>query len=144
VNFTRACSTARRTARRYTSIAPHFIRRPAGNARHRFHRGASVLDVIDEDERIAHRMASPWMQRKSIARLTWTRRLDHMQQHTGQHLLSAVFIEQFGIETISFHLGQEISTLDLETPAVDMAKVIARGAPGQRSRGGESPHPRYL
>ncbi len=35
----------------------------------------------------------------------WTRRFDHMQQHTGQHLLSAVFEELFGIWTVSFHMG---------------------------------------
>jgi alanyl-tRNA synthetase len=41
-----------------------------------------------------------------------------MQQHTGQHLLSAAFIELFGFQTVSFHLGREISTIDLDTPAV--------------------------
>jgi alanyl-tRNA synthetase len=87
--------------------------------------GRAVVDVIDDGERIAHRMASPVDAAEVDCRIDWTRRLDHMQQHTGQHLLSAVFIEQFGIETISFHLGQEISTIDLETPAVEMAKVVA-------------------
>jgi len=87
--------------------------------------GGAVVDVIDEGERIAHRMASPVDMTEVDCRIEWPRRLDHMQQHTGQHLLSAVFIEQFGIETISFHLGQEISTIDLETPAIEMTKVIA-------------------
>ncbi len=87
--------------------------------------GAVVVDVIDEGERIAHRTASPVDAAEVDCQIDWTRRLDHMQQHTGQHLLSAVFIEQFAIETMSFHLGQEISTIDLETPAVDMAKVVA-------------------
>jgi alanyl-tRNA synthetase len=41
-----------------------------------------------------------------------------MQQHTAQHLLSAAFIELFGFQTVSFHLGKEISTIDLGTPAV--------------------------
>jgi len=36
-----------------------------------------------------------------------------MQQHTGQHLLSAIFQERFGRPTVSFHLGSEISTIDL-------------------------------
>ena len=87
--------------------------------------GTAVVDVIDEGERIAHRTAAPVDTAQVECRIDSSRRLDHMQQHTGQHLLSAVFVEQFGIETISFHLGQEISTIDLETPAVDMAKVIA-------------------
>ena len=87
--------------------------------------GTAVVDVIDEGERIAHRLASPVDTVEVDCRVDWSRRFDHMQQHSGQHLLSAVFIEQFGIETCSFHLGEEISTLDLETPAVDMEKVVA-------------------
>jgi alanyl-tRNA synthetase len=87
--------------------------------------GTAVLDVVDEGERVAHRTATPVDATDVECRIDWPRRLDHMQQHTGQHLLSAVFIEQFGIETISFHLGQEVSTLDLEVPALDVAKVIA-------------------
>ncbi len=87
--------------------------------------GTAVLDVVDEGERVAHRTATPVDATDVECRIDWPRRLDHMQQHTGQHLLSAVFIEQFGIETISFHLGQEVSTLDLEVPALDVVKVIA-------------------
>ncbi len=87
--------------------------------------GTAVVDVIDEGERIAHRTASPVDSTGADCLIDWPRRLDHMQQHSGQHLLSAVFIEQFGIETCSFHLGEEISTLDLETPLVDLEKVIA-------------------
>ena len=87
--------------------------------------GTAVLDVVDEGERVAHRTASPVDTAEVECCIDWARRLDHMQQHSGQHLLSAVFIEQFGIETVSFHLGQEISTIDLEVPAVDMEKVTA-------------------
>jgi len=50
--------------------------------------------------------------------IDWPRRMDHMQQHTAQHLLSAAFIELFGFETVSFHLGKEISTIDLRAPSV--------------------------
>jgi len=45
----------------------------------------------------------------------WQRRYDHMQQHTGQHLLSAVFIELFQFPTLSFHLGSDVSTIELGT-----------------------------
>jgi alanyl-tRNA synthetase len=45
--------------------------------------------------------------------VNWPRRFDHMQQHTGQHLLSAMFQERFGLRTVSFHLGEEICTIDL-------------------------------
>ena len=50
-----------------------------------------------------------WMHRSQQQRwpgiIDWERRYDHMQQHTGQHLLSAVLEELFKIRTVSFHLG---------------------------------------
>jgi alanyl-tRNA synthetase len=47
-----------------------------------------------------------------------------MQQHSGQHLLSAVFVERFRISTVSFHLGQEVSTIDLDTATLEPARVV--------------------
>ncbi len=46
--------------------------------------------------------------------IDWRRRFDHMQQHTGQHVLSAAFVHGLRAPTVSFHLGQETSTIDLE------------------------------
>lgn len=46
------------------------------------------------------------------------RRRDHMQQHTGQHLLSAAFVRLLGANTVSFHLGEEISTIDLDVQSL--------------------------
>jgi alanyl-tRNA synthetase len=46
-------------------------------------------------------------------RIDWERRFDHMQQHTGQHLLSAVFLRELHLPTVSFHLGESASTIDL-------------------------------
>jgi alanyl-tRNA synthetase len=48
----------------------------------------------------------------------WARRFDHMQQHTGQHVLSAAFVRLFRFETVGFHLGTETSTIDLAAPRV--------------------------
>jgi alanyl-tRNA synthetase len=76
--------------------------------------GIPVLDVADEGERIAHRLAAPLSAADVDCSVDWKRRFDHMQQHTGQHLLSAVFEELLGLRTVSFHLGQESSTIDLE------------------------------
>src|ERR1700761_3172517 len=52
------------------------------------------------------------------AEIDWDRRLDHMQQHSGQHLLSAVFSRELNAPTVSFHLGESSSTIDLATPPV--------------------------
>lgn len=74
-----------------------------------------VLDVIDrEDGTIAHVTASPLAVGTRVrGAIDWARRLDHMQQHTGQHILSAAFDQLFGVRTVSFHMGAEVSTIDL-------------------------------
>ena len=51
-------------------------------------------------------------------KLDWKRRFDHMQQHTGQHILTAAFVELFGYQTVSFHLGSELVAIDLNTTEV--------------------------
>jgi alanyl-tRNA synthetase len=86
--------------------------------------GVSVREVVDEGGRIAHAMAGPLSAGPVECAIEWGRRFDHMQQHTGQHLLSAVFEEQFHLRTVSFHLGEESSTIDLEGGAVD-ARIAA-------------------
>ena len=73
---------------------------------------ARVLDVADEGDEIVHVVDRP-VQGDVTGRIDWKRRFDHMQQHTGQHLLSAVLHEKFSLPTVSFHLGEEISTVDL-------------------------------
>ncbi len=76
--------------------------------------GVPVVDVVDEEDRIAHRVAAPLHTGPVDCAIDWDRRFDHMQQHSGQHALSAVFEELFGLRTVSFHLGAESSTIDLE------------------------------
>jgi alanyl-tRNA synthetase len=89
--------------------------------------GAQVADVVDEDERIAHVLAAP-LSDHAIGdavrgEIDWRRRFDHMQQHTGQHLLSAVFATLFGYETASVHFGADRSSLDLDVGAIDAAQL---------------------
>jgi alanyl-tRNA synthetase len=79
--------------------------------------GVAVRDVVDEtmgeEDRIAHILESPIAVGPVHARLDWTRRFDHMQQHTGQHLLSAVLAGMYQIPTLSFHMGSEVSTIEI-------------------------------
>jgi alanyl-tRNA synthetase len=77
--------------------------------------GIEVKDVVDEGDRIAHVLASPLSANRATGRIDWPRRFDHMQQHTGQHLLSAVLANLFGHQTTAVHFGKESSTLDLDT-----------------------------
>ncbi len=79
---------------------------------------ALVLEVVDEGTRIAHLLDRPLTATRVRGEVDWARRFDHMQQHTGQHLLSAVFADLFGWATTSVHFGPEVSTLDLATGAV--------------------------
>src|SRR2546423_1718114 len=77
---------------------------------------ANVLDVLDEGEEIIH-IADQCLKPGAVRGcIEWARRFDHMQQHTGQHLLSAMFQERYGRPTVSFHLGAEICTIDLHGP----------------------------
>jgi alanyl-tRNA synthetase len=78
--------------------------------------GGNVLDVRDEGDEIVHIVDRCMEKRQVDCCLDWPRRFDHMQQHTGQHLLSAMFLERFGLQTVSFHLGAELSTIDLRGP----------------------------
>jgi alanyl-tRNA synthetase len=88
---------------------------------------ARVVDVVDEKERIAHVLEKPARFSPSDelrARIDWPRRYDHMQQHTGQHLLSAVFEELFGHKTVSVHFGDESSTLDLDVASLSKDRAL--------------------
>ena len=89
--------------------------------------GGALADVVDEDERIAHVLAEPITTHVVgdvvNGSVDWRRRFDHMQQHTGQHLLTAVFVELFGYETVSVHFGADRSSLDLEVGAVTPSEL---------------------
>jgi len=87
---------------------------------------ANVLDVRDEGEEILHVVDRKPADPEVTGCVNWPRRFDHMQQHTGQHLLSAVFHERFGLPTVSFHLGAEASTIDLRGP--EPSEEILEGA----------------
>ncbi|MGC2619514.1 MAG: DHHA1 domain-containing protein [Acidobacteriaceae bacterium] len=85
-------------------------------------RGGAALEVpvdsTEEDEtgEVWHFVRKPLAVGTHVeADIAWDRRFDHMQQHTGQHLLSAVFLEQIQAPTVSFHLGDTVSTIDLAT-----------------------------
>jgi alanyl-tRNA synthetase len=86
--------------------------------------GIEVLDVVDEDVRVAHVLARPIGGGTTSGTVNWDRRFDHMQQHTGQHLLSAVLHDLLGHDTTSVHFGAEASTLDLDAPALDHDRLV--------------------
>lgn len=92
-------------------------------ADHGFLGDAPVLDVRTVEGRVLHFLESPVPEGPTVVRLDWARRFDHMQQHTGQHLLTAVAADAFGWETTAFHLGPE--TCDIELAVAAIAPVDA-------------------
>ena len=80
--------------------------------------GVAVTDVVDEDDRVAHVLAAPLDADEVEGVVDWPRRWDHMQQHTGQHLLSAIGADRFGWETVSVHFGAESSTIDFGVESI--------------------------
>lgn len=75
-----------------------------------------AVEEVEEDEAgtVWHLVRSPLTAGTSIhGHVNWDRRFDHMQQHTGQHLLSAVFFRELQMATVSFHLGEDACTIDL-------------------------------
>src|SRR5512147_316219 len=85
--------------------------------------GVAVVEVVDEEDRIAHLVAAPLGQVEVQGVVDWRRRFDHMQQHTGQHLLSAVLADLFNAPTVSVHFGPEMSTLDLGIESISPDQV---------------------
>jgi alanyl-tRNA synthetase len=104
-----------------------------------------VVDVIDDDSGSISHVVEPRIQHPSLEAGTlilepgqgvrgvidWERRFDHMQQHTGQHVLSAACSRLFDVRTVSFHLGAAVSTIDL---AREMTPAEIAAAEGEANR----------
>lgn len=77
-----------------------------------------ILNVQKIGDGIRHVLSAPIKPGPARLRLDWTRRFDHMQQHTGQHLLTAVAQDRFGWSTTAFHLGGAVSDVELSAPQI--------------------------
>jgi len=77
--------------------------------------GVQVIDTQERAGAVLHILDRPVPPGEVAAEIDWARRFDHMQQHHGQHLLSAAF-DKLGAPTVSFHLGERTCTIDLDAP----------------------------
>src|SRR5205823_10701227 len=86
----------------------------------------TVEDVFEDEEgEVWHRVSKvvpPGVEVRGV--IDGERRRDHMQQHTGQHLLSAAFVQLLNAKTVSFHLGEEISTIDIDLSSISRDDLI--------------------
>ncbi len=80
--------------------------------------GIRVIHVLEEDDQIMHFLEEEVTSNFVKGEIDWGRRFDHMQQHAGQHILSQCFVRIFEAKTLSFHLGEKLSTLE-----IDMRKI---------------------
>ena len=81
--------------------------------------GVPVVEVVEANGQIVHVLTRELGPGVVHGVIDWERRFDHMQQHTGQHILSRAFEELFSADTVSFHLGAESSTIDVELASLD-------------------------
>lgn len=88
-----------------------------------------VIDVVDgpEKQSVIHVLtaAPPETWRMIAGRVAWPRRFDHMQHHTGQHILSQAFIRVGGVETVGFHLSDQTVTIDLDRAGIPESELAA-------------------
>jgi alanyl-tRNA synthetase len=88
--------------------------------------GIRVIDVEEVDGEIHHLLEGELHSKKDVeGAIDWERRFDHMQQHTGQHILTAAFVHLFGFQTVSFHLGKDLVSIDLDAENVTEEQLAA-------------------
>ena len=80
--------------------------------------GVAIEEVYEEGKDIIHVVSKNIHSNKVTLNIDWKNRLDNMQQHTGQHLLSASFYKLYNGETIGFHLGKDYVYIDVDLPSL--------------------------
>jgi len=85
--------------------------------------GIKVSGVLEEGERIIHLLEENVPEEEIKGKIDWPTRFDYMQQHSGQHLLSQSFYELLGGETLSFHLGDESSAVEIDISEIHEEEV---------------------
>lgn len=92
--------------------------------------GLPIVDVVvrDADSAILHILSTP--SQLTVGQtiqgvIDWERRFDHMQQHTGQHILTQAFAQTAGARTVGFHLSPDSVTIDLDQHSLSEAQIFA-------------------
>ena len=79
--------------------------------------GAAVLDVQERDGLVLHTCDRPLTVGASVhGAIDWSRRFDHMQQHSGEHIVSGMLCAAFSCDNVGFHMGADVVTIDYNAP----------------------------
>ena len=84
-----------------------------------------VVAVVEEGGEVLHVLDRPLAAERAHGAVDAERRRDHMQQHHGQHLLSKAFVETARAQTVAFHLGSELTTIDLDRSVTEEQALAA-------------------
>ncbi len=87
--------------------------------------GVAVLDVVEHDDRIVHVVAAPLAAGPVHGEVDPARRRDHMQQHTAQHLVSAIAADRLGWKTVSVHFGADHSSIEFDAASASDDQLAA-------------------
>jgi len=85
--------------------------------------GARIQEVVERDDEIVHRLDGPVTGERLECEIDWERRFDHMQQHTGQHVLSQAFVRAGKRNTVGFHMGADYVTIDLAAEGIGQQQL---------------------
>lgn len=87
--------------------------------------GVKVIDVQEREGAVLHYVESPGFEQgqRVRGRINWARRFDHMQNHTGQHILSQSFSQLLNAQTMSFHLGPDVCSIDLNLDSLEKEEI---------------------
>jgi alanyl-tRNA synthetase len=87
--------------------------------------GTLVQEVIERDDEVVHCLEGSFAGDQVRCEIDWARRFDHMQQHTGQHVLSQAFVRAAKRNTIGFHMGADYVTIDLDAEGISPQQISA-------------------
>ena len=85
--------------------------------------GARIQEVVERDDEIVHCLSGSVAEGRLQCEIDWARRFDHMQQHTGQHVLSQAFVRAAKRNTVGFHMGADYVTIDLDAEGISAQQV---------------------
>ncbi len=85
--------------------------------------GMRIQEVVEREDEIIHRLEGPVPGERLECQIDWERRFDHMQQHTGQHVLSQAFVRAAKRNTVGFHMGADYVTIDLDAESLSAQQL---------------------